>query len=78
MAADSRGCNLERAREFSAGAVYSVRQVAQVLGRSVQYVRAAIRRGEMRGRRDRAGYMVLGRDAMAFVSGSWDGFGRGD
>ena len=65
---DFRESNLDRVRSVSGGAVYTTRQIAQWLGRSVKYVRAALRRGELRGRRDRAGDLILGRDAQAFVS----------
>ena len=73
---DRRG-NLERTRTVEERATYSVRQIAQWLCRSEKYVRRALRRGDLRGRRDRSGYRIVGRDALAFVSGSWDGLGEG-
>ena len=73
---DRRG-NLERVRTVEDGATYSVRQIAQWLCRSEKYVRRALRRGMMRGVRDRSGYRILGEEAKAFVRGTWDGLGEG-
>jgi len=51
-------------------AVYSIEEIAVILGKSVRFVRAACHRGDIKARRLHNGFVMTGRAVLAFVEGA--------
>jgi len=55
--------------EFRENAVYTTEEVADIIHRSVKTVRSLCKRGILRARCDRGGYLVSGWALRAYVEG---------